>query len=78
MKKIRKIKKMKKITSYIYGRKDVYFVDMDDEVFIRWIDDDTEIVGELWCQYYDVDGWLQESYLGPANSFKERKVFVRV
>ena len=74
---MKKIKKMKKVTSYCYGRKDVSFVDKDDEVFIRWYDDDTEVVGELWCQYYDADGWLQESYMGPASSFQERRIFVR-
>lgn len=78
MKRNRKMRKMRKITSCIYGRKDVYFVDMDDEVFIRWKNEEDDEVGELWCQYYDTDGWLQEYFLGPASSFRERRIYARV
>lgn len=77
MKRNRKMRRMKKVVSYCYGKKNVSFVDNSDEVFIRWSADDDE-VGELWCQYYDTNGWLQECSLGPASSFRERRIYARV
>ena len=76
MKRRKSFRKMKKINSYCYGRRDKYFVSNDDEVFIRWADDD-DYIGELWHRFYDTTGWMKENYLGPASNFRERRIIVR-